>query len=201
MSTVPERERGGKVTTFCTWSAVNCHYLEEVSFSEFKCLGFKLNPLPRLGLDGVDTFVIVIVVHRKVGGQQSALSARDRIPTLRWNDNHNIHRLTHSHETPLALHNLTGATRLPGFPSACGLSVSRTAYQTFNSTSLPTIPPAFFICLALLVPSLEIEDTPLDVLFYCVSLQSTGSPHLFAWYHSNRRMLEKETAIPFNTHR
>ena len=64
-------------------------YLEDVSFREFKCPGFELNPLSRLGLDGVDTFVVVIVVHRKVGGQQSALSARDRIPTLGWKENHN----------------------------------------------------------------------------------------------------------------
>ena len=133
LATVPQRERWESGYTLhmaaYTWSAINCHYLEEVSFSEFKCLGFKLNPLPRLGLDGVDTFVIVIVVHRKVGGQQSALSARDRIPTLRWNDNHNIHRLTHSHETLFALHNLTGATRMPGLPPASRLSVSRIAYQ------------------------------------------------------------------------
>lgn len=86
-----------------TLKEVSCRYLEEVSVGEFKSLGSKLNPLPRLGLDGVDTFVIVIVVHRKVGGQQSALCARDRIPTLRWNDNHNMHRLTDSHGKPLAV--------------------------------------------------------------------------------------------------
>lgn len=52
-------------------------YLEDISFREFECPGFKLNPLPGLGLDGVDAFMIVIVVHRKVGGQQSTLSACD----------------------------------------------------------------------------------------------------------------------------
>lgn len=68
-------------------------YLEDIAFREFKRLGFELNSLPWLGLDGVDALVVVIVVHRKVGGQQSALSARDRIPTLSWKQNHNNNRL------------------------------------------------------------------------------------------------------------
>lgn len=51
-------------------------YLEHISFREFERPGFQLNPLPRLGLDGVDALVIVAVVHREVGGQQSALGAR-----------------------------------------------------------------------------------------------------------------------------
>lgn len=38
--------------------------------------------------------MVVVVVHREVGGQQRALSARDRIPTLSWKENHNNHRLT-----------------------------------------------------------------------------------------------------------
>lgn len=72
-------------------------YLEDISFSKFKCSGFKLNPLSWLGLNGVDAFMIVIVVHRKVGGKQSALCSRDRIPTLSWKEkeNYNNHTLTH----------------------------------------------------------------------------------------------------------
>lgn len=62
--------------TYILYEIYQC-YLEDISFREFKCPGFELNPLPRLGLDGVDAFVVVTVVHRKVGGQQSALSARD----------------------------------------------------------------------------------------------------------------------------
>ena len=62
--------------TYILYEIYQC-YLEDISFREFKCPGFELNPLPLLGLDGVDTFVVVIVVHRKVGRQQSALSARD----------------------------------------------------------------------------------------------------------------------------
>lgn len=62
--------------TYILYEIYQC-YLEDISFREFKCPGFELNPLPRLGLDGVDAFVVVIVVHREVGGQQSALSARD----------------------------------------------------------------------------------------------------------------------------
>lgn len=73
---------------------IDQRYLEDVSLGELERPGFQLNPLPRLGLDGVDAFVVVVVVHREVGGQQSALSARDRIPTLGWKENHNNHRLT-----------------------------------------------------------------------------------------------------------
>lgn len=78
----------------CVHCDISRCYLEDISFREFKCLGFELNSLSRLGLDGVDAFVVVTVVHRKVGGQQSALSARDRISTLSWKQNHNNHRLT-----------------------------------------------------------------------------------------------------------
>lgn len=38
--------------------------------------------------------MVVVVVHRKVGGQQSAVSARDGVPTLGWKENHNSGRLT-----------------------------------------------------------------------------------------------------------
>lgn len=44
-------------------------YLEDISCRQLKCLGFKLNSLPRLGLDGVDAFMVVVVVCREVGGQ------------------------------------------------------------------------------------------------------------------------------------
>lgn len=69
-------------------------YLEDIPFWQFECPGFKLNALSRLGLDGVDAFVVVIVVHRKVGGQQCALSARDWVPTLSCKENHNNLQLT-----------------------------------------------------------------------------------------------------------
>ena len=88
-SLTPEPRRELLPTVTYTPYEIYQRYLEDVSFREFKCPGFELNPLSRLGLDGVDTFVVVIVVHRKVGGQQSALSARDRIPTLGWKENHN----------------------------------------------------------------------------------------------------------------
>lgn len=115
----------------CVHGDISQCYLEHISFREFKCLGFELNPLPWLGLDGVDAFVVVAVVHRKVGGQQSALSARDRIPTLSWKRNHNNSRLmlasyirdtTHSAGEPQKMTSrlpLYLPTRLPTCPFVC----------------------------------------------------------------------------------
>lgn len=110
----------------CVRCDISQCYLEDISFREFKCLGFELNSLSRLGLDGVDAFVVVTVVHRKVGGQQSALSARDRIPTLSWKQNHNNHRLmpasyirdaTHSAGEPQKM-----TSRLPLYLPECLLT-------------------------------------------------------------------------------
>jgi hypothetical protein len=116
-----------------TGSAIHQFYLKDISFREFECPCFELDPLPRLGLDRVDTFVIVIVVHREVGGQQSALGASDGVATLSCKESHNSHRLTHirlthisvaSRKHLIALENFTGVTSLFACLLIC-LSVSR----------------------------------------------------------------------------
>lgn len=128
-------------------------YLEDIAFREFKRLGFELNSLPWLGLDGVDALVVVIVVHRKVGGQQSTLSARDRIPTLSWKQNHNNNRLmpasyirdaTHSTGEPQKTTSsspLYLPTRLLTCPFVClsiGLLIKVFLFFFFN-TRLPAV--------------------------------------------------------------
>lgn len=129
----------GTVTTLlqpvmCVHCDISQCYLEDISFREFKCLGFELNSLPWLGLDGVDAFVVVTVVHRKVGGQQSALSARDRIPTLSWKRNHNNNRL-------MPASYIRDATHSAGEPQK---TTSR--LPLYLPTRLPTCP---FVCLSI----------------------------------------------------
>lgn len=54
------------------------NYLEDISCLQFKSPGFQLDSLSWLGLDGVDTLVVVVVVDRIVGGQQNTLGSSDR---------------------------------------------------------------------------------------------------------------------------
>lgn len=51
------------------------HYLQDIPGLQAESPGFELNSFPWLCLDGVDTFMVVVVVQRVVWGQQDALSA------------------------------------------------------------------------------------------------------------------------------
>lgn len=160
----------------CVHCDISRCYLEDISFREFKCLGFELNSLSRLGLDGVDAFVVVTVVHRKVGGQQSALSARDRISTLSWKQNHNNHRLTPaSYIRDVTAGEPQKMSHLPLYlpecllthPFVC-LSIGLLIKVVFFNTRLPVVllgpftSLLQFICLS----SLGIETNPPVVLHF-----------------------------------
>lgn len=120
--------------------------------------------------------MVVIVVRRKVGGQQSALRARDWIPTLSWKENHNNHRLTpisyirktaHSAGESYNVDKLFASlpAKMPIYLSICLLIK---AFFFFFNTCPPTILPGFFISLILFVclSSAETETNPSDTIYF-----------------------------------